>query len=141
MFFISTGNCFSINLRLKDIIISNEKINKIPITELKEFKLNKKKNQMNPELLLQLFYLTKIQVNSITVMIDLKELLLETDITIDIISALWNNIYFIPNLLVDIHSNNIIIHLSPIIFKAVTSIENFSFFRTLYKKKYRIIFR
>ena len=138
VFFISTGNCFSINLRLKDIIISNEKINKIPITELKEFKLNKKKNQMNPELLLQLFYLTKIQVNSITVMIDLKELLLETDITIDIISALWNNIYFIPNLLVDIHSNNIIIHLSPIIFKAVTSIENFSFFRTLYKKKYRI---
>ena len=138
VFFISTGNCSSINLRLNNIIISNEKINKIPITELKDFKLNKKQNQMNPELLLQLFTLTKIQVNSISVMIDLKELLLETDVTIDIISALWNNIYFIPNLLVDIHSNNIIIHLSPILFKAVTSIENFRFFRTLYKKKYRI---
>jgi hypothetical protein len=69
----------------------------------------------------------------------MKESLLETDLIIDIIKSRWENIHFLPNLIIDLYSNKILINIVPGIIKIINLFQNLSYFQTLYKKTFGIV--
>ena len=139
IFFISTGICSKLNISLKDLLINNEELKEFPISKNYKINLQYNPNTFNPYLILTLFNQTSIKIQKISATIDMIEPLLETDLNIDIITTLWDNIHFLPNLLIDIYSNKILINIVPGIIKVINLFENLNHFQTLYKKSYGII--
>ena len=80
----------------------------------------------------------QIDINSIKIKIDKKINILETDLKINIIKSIWENIFFLPNVCLDINSNKIIISVSPTLIKSFNLIENLNKYRILYENKYKI---
>ena len=136
IFFISSGMNSIISIEISDIIINNKVIDNFPINKIFNLKFNY--SNFEPFDLLELLENFQIDINSIKVKIDKKINILETDLKINIIKSIWENIFFLPNVCLDINSNKIIISVSPTLIKSFNLIENLNKYRILYENKYKI---
>ncbi len=135
-FFISSGMNSIISIEISDIIINNKVIDNFPINKIFNLKFNY--SSFDPFDLLELLENFQIDVNSIKIKIDKKFNVLETDLKINIIKSIWENIFFLPNVCLDINSNKIIISVAPTLIKSFNLIENLNKYRILYENKYKI---
>lgn len=133
VFFISTNMCSSLNIKLKNItIFANDKINANDISHTHS------QSSVKLAKILNMFFITRFAIESITAYIDITSPLFESDIQISIITAMWPNIYFLPDELIDMHSHSITLHLSPMLTKTIALVQDTQYFIKLYKKNYRI---
>ena len=139
IFFISTGICSILNISFKNISINNEELTDFPVTKNHKINIQYNQNIFDPYSILALLNKTTINIKKIAATIDMKESLLETDLIIDIIKSRWENIHFLPNLIIDLFSNKILINIVPGIIKIINLFHNLSYFQTLYKKTFGIV--